>query len=152
MYKFLLSSLLFCISTSLFAFPTSSLINLGVSGEIKPQSSDANQPAVIFIVPLDKLIKNVQYDVTCVIYNNNLEPVDIRFDISQPQGGGYGLFTLNDVELDNNQTSIPIGNNNVINVPVLVYDTGSILILKNLDFSNSLTLSSCTARPIINHA
>lgn len=131
------------------AQPTSSLISLPGKGEIKPQPIDPLQPAETFTVILDKLIKSVQYDVTCIISNNNAEPVDMRFDISQPLGGGYGLFSLNNIELENNQGTILVGNNNIITVPVFVYDTGSSIIFKNLDFKNSVTLNACSARPIV---
>lgn len=137
------------LSTSSIALINSSVVVLPAKGYIRPQPLDPQLPPELFTVSLDKLIKNVQYDVTCIISNNNLEPVDMRLDVNQPLGGGYGLFTLNGNELDNNQGTIPPGDDNLITVPVALYGNGSSIVFQNLDFHNSVLLISCIARPIV---
>lgn len=141
MKKILFCLLTFLASSLVSAAPTTSTIVLAGGGEVPP--------AGILSLPLDSLLKDVYYNLSCQVTNPQVEPVDMRFEPGAGTDIVYGQVSLNETILDNQQGSLQSGSN-TLTVHDLGIGKGShVLQFKNLDFNHRVEVSNCVARPAI---
>jgi len=139
MKKLLLSTIILLSSTGTIAASNSSIPLLS-SGEVKPAESLA--------ISLNPLIKNVDYDVSCYVSNDSADNVDMRFDLETKTSSGSSKFLLNDIMLKNNQDTLRSGDN-IVTVTVSLQGDGNSISFKNLDFSHSVHVRNCVAKPAL---
>jgi len=140
MKKALLTTLCLAFSGLTLADITGSTISLLNKTEITPTKS--------LTIPLDSLLK-ATYNVTCLLTNTNLQPVDVSLAVDSKSDLQHTQFTLNDETLTNGQATLQNGENRV-NFAIAVNSNGNALIVKNLNFDASVQVSNCVAKPITN--
>src|SRR5579862_9258141 len=150
--KKIIIGLLLALSSSSFAAPMSSTINLPVpdQGSVAPHGGEISIPLSGY------LIDDVRYDVTCHVYNGNGADGLIikvsKINTYCPTMGGCGGITVNGSFPGSNQVNLTQSDNAILYMGVMTqkYDPKGALIFQNLDNDRAAIVSQCVAKPSVN--
>lgn len=138
-------SALVCAS-AVYALPMSSVTILPIPNNGIVPANDGQ-----LSVPLDKLKKDVYYNVTCKLTNNATTGVDMQFSMNDLQQ--YPQYaSLNDRPLSLWQGKLKNGENTYKMFRLSIYQDGGyprnpMLKFRNLDDDNAVQVNSCVAEP-----